>query len=153
MILIISYGNTLRRDDGAGLALAETMEREWLAHGLEVRLVAVHQPLPELAEEIARPEVSAVIFVDARVAVHEAEEPGVQMSPVVAGGLSPALGHHLDAAALLTCAGQFYGRQPPGWMVTAPGVDFGYGEELSETARKALELCDVMGLLPPGLAH
>ncbi len=138
MILIIAYGNSLRRDDGAGLILAERLEQEWSAGQVEVELVSTHQLTPELALDVARAEVTAVVFVDTRVTPPEKIEPEVQVYPLKTGSLSPSLGHHLHPAALLTYAHLLYGKQPPAWMVTVPGVDFGHGEGLSPVTQQAL---------------
>lgn len=138
MILLIGYGNDLRRDDGAGLVLAGTIEKSWRISGVAVKHLSVHQLLPELAEEIARPEVSAVVFVDARVGAAGEINPQVQVQPLVVETQSPSLGHHLDPTTLLAYAGLLYGRQPPAWLVTVPAADFGYGEGLSETVQRTL---------------
>jgi Ni,Fe-hydrogenase maturation factor len=60
-VLVIGYGNTLRRDDGVGVRAAELIAADpRLAHA---RVLAVHQLTPELALDIGA--VSLVIFVDA----------------------------------------------------------------------------------------
>ena len=38
-LLVIAYGNTLRRDDGAGIGLAGILVKQWLARGLGVRYI------------------------------------------------------------------------------------------------------------------
>lgn len=138
MILLIGYGNSLRRDDGAGLILAEKLEQAWLASRVEVERLSVHQLTPELAANLARPEVTAVVFVDAYVATPAESPPHVKIVPIEAAITSPSLGHHLSPAALLIYARLLYGQQPPAWMVTVPGVDFGHGEGLSETSQQAI---------------
>ena len=136
MLLIIGYGNSLWRDDGAGLALAERLESLCRARGLPVERLELHQLLPELAPEIARPEVTAVIFVDTRLAVPDDPAPALDLSPVEADPTSPSVGHHLDPAALLLYADHLYGHRPPAWRLTIPGVDFDHGEGFSpRTAR------------------
>ncbi len=136
MLLIIAYGNSLRRDDGAGLALAERLEALCRARGLAVERQAVHQLLPELAPEIARPQVTAVIFVDTRLADPADPAPELEFSPLEADPTSPSVGHHLDPAALLLYADHLYGHRPPAWRLTIPGVDFDHGEGFSpRTAR------------------
>ena len=59
MILVIGYGNELRRDDGLGPRVAASLA------GPGVRALAVRQLTPELAEEVATARL--VVFVDARV--------------------------------------------------------------------------------------
>jgi hydrogenase maturation protease len=138
MILIIAYGNSLRRDDGAGLILAEKLEQAWLARQVEVERLEVQQLVPELALEVARDEVSAVVFADTRVVSPAEVTPGLKMYPVQANPSSPSLGHQLDPAVLLSYARLLYGKQPPAWMVTVPGADFDHGEGLSQVAQQAL---------------
>lgn len=138
MILLIGYGNDLRRDDGVGLVLAGLIEQSWRALGVAVTRLSVHQLLPELAEEIAGPEISAVVFVDARAVTSEEVNPQVQVQSLAVETQSPSLGHHLNPASLLAYADLLYGRQPPAWLVTVPAADFGYGEGLSEVVQQVL---------------
>lgn len=138
MILLISYGNDLRRDDGAGLVLADIIEQSWRIHQVAVKHLSVHQLLPELAEEIARPEVSAVVFFDARAVEAGEVDPRVQVQHLSVDTQSPSLGHHLDPTTLLAYADRLYGWRPPARLVTVPGADFGYGEGLSEMVQQAL---------------
>jgi hypothetical protein len=79
-VLVIGYGNTLRGDDGVGYQVAETVA-EWQLP--QVRSIAVHQLLPELAADIA--EVDLVIFVDAVVATAPAKQ-DITITPIFAGG-------------------------------------------------------------------
>jgi hydrogenase maturation protease len=153
VILLIGYGNDLRRDDGAGLILAATIEQAWQVLGVAVKRLSVHQLLPELAEEIARPEVTAVVFVDAQVVAVGEVEPHVRMQPLTVEAQSPSLGHHLTPATLLLYADKLYGRRPPAWLVTVPAIDFGYGEGLSRMVQQALTAAqtlpvELLGLLP-----
>jgi hydrogenase maturation protease len=146
MILLISYGNDLRRDDGAGFVLADLIEQSWRIHRVAVKRLSVHQLLPELAEEIARPEVSAVVFVDARAVMAGEVDPRVRMQPLRVDTQSPSLGHHLAPATLLTYADWLYGWRPPAWLVTVPAADFGYGEGLSEMVQQALAAAQALPL-------
>lgn len=130
-LLIIGYGNPLRRDDGAGLILAERLESLCRVQGLPVERLAVHQLLPELAPEIARPIVTTVIFIDTRVADPADPAPALEFTPVEADPVSPGVGHHLDPAALLLYADHLYGHRPPAWRLTIPGFDFDHGERFS----------------------
>ena len=145
MILLIAYGNPLRRDDGAGLRLAELMTRRWRAAGMPVRRLAVHQLTPELAAEIAEPDVAAVVFVDARAEPLVVDNPAalaVAVTPLaLPDAASPSLGHHIGPATLLAYAALLLdGRPaPPAWLVTTPGLDFEHGEGLSEAASVAVE--------------
>lgn len=147
MILLIAYGNPLRRDDGAGLRLAEQMAERWQTAGTPVRHLAVQQLTPELAMEIAEPDVATVVLVDARAEDREAAKDSPAKLAVVVTPLatpdaaSPSLGHHLAPNVLLAYAALLLdGRPaPPAWLVTTPGVDFEHGESLSRTASAVID--------------
>jgi hydrogenase maturation protease len=134
-ILVIGYGNPLRRDDGAGVALAERMVRCWQARGVPAQLLTVVQLTPELSVEIAATDVAAVLFVDTRAGT--AGEP-VQVQPLAAKAGTPGLGHQLDPTVLLAYARLFTAQDLPAWLLTVPGVDFDHGEGLSAGCRAAL---------------
>ncbi|MEZ4860036.1 MAG: hypothetical protein R3C14_01955 [Caldilineaceae bacterium] len=134
-LLFIAYGNTLRRDDGAGLALAEGLQSLLCARGHQVQLIAVQQLMPELALAVADPAVDAVCFFDTA----QAElAKGVQIHMLCQNNTTPVLGHHLIPSALLLYAQQLYHTCPPAWLVTIPGSDFELGEGFSETTCKHL---------------
>ena len=136
--LVIGYGNSLRRDDGAGLLLAASVAADMAAAGVPVRLVQVQQLAPELAEEIAAPHVGGVIFVDTTPA-HTADATLRIMRLAdgdAAAGQSSS--HHVGPALLLQMAAQLFGHLPAAWLVTVPGWDFDHGEELSPRTRAQL---------------
>jgi Ni,Fe-hydrogenase maturation factor len=62
-ILVIGYGNTLRRDDGVGVRAAEMMAAD--ARFADVEVLTTYQLTPELSLDIAT--ASLVVFVDADV--------------------------------------------------------------------------------------
>ena len=140
MMLIIAYGNSLRRDDGAGLRLGEMLESLWREQKRAVRRISVHQLTPELALAVARDDVSAVVFTDARVVSGDDERGShrILVRPFPAKTHSCILGHHLDPAAVMAYARLLYAKTPPAWIATVPGVDFDHGEGLSPTAEAAL---------------
>jgi hydrogenase maturation protease len=142
VILVIAYGNSLRRDDGAGFVLAEQLDRAWTAQGKQVRRIEEHQLAPELSLDVAAEDVSAVFFVDTRAVapgLPEASNPEVQVDRIYAADASsPSVGHNLDARAVLTYTKHLFKKEPPAWLVTIPGFDFGHGEGLSEPAQKAI---------------
>jgi len=137
-ILVIGYGNSLRRDDGAGLFLAEKVAAYWKEQGRPVELITAHQLDPELAEDIADAGAAAVVFVDAEVATEEGPHE-IRFSPLPAGANSPSLGHHFSPALLMVYAEQLYGCKSLAWLLTAPGYDFGHGEGLSEETQALIE--------------
>lgn len=134
-LLIIGYGNTLRRDDGAGVALAKAVAAQWQAQGQSVCLNTVQQLTPELAVEIANDEVAAVVFVDA-AATANGDKVGIRRLQADAG--SPSLGHHLDPATLLAYVRLFRPALPPVWLVTIGGEDFRLGEGFSAVVAQHL---------------
>jgi len=141
MVLILAYGNSLRRDDGAGFVLGDVVERMLSEAGLEVVRIDSHQLEPELALDISGEKISAVLFIDTRSLP---ETPGGdnlrgQFRRVVsAKNGSPGIGHHLNPQTLLAYSLFLFKKEPPAWLVTIPGKDFDHGEGLSDTARKAI---------------
>jgi hydrogenase maturation protease len=135
-ILVIGYGNTMRRDDGSGVALAATLVEIWQAKGLPAALLTAVQLVPELAAEIAAHPVVAVVFVDA---VAGLPPDAIQICRVQRKEASPALGHHLDPETLLTYAELLYECAVPAWIVTVPGVDFDHGEGVSQEVYRLLK--------------
>jgi len=150
VILIIAYGNSLRRDDGAGLILGRILEGALRERGLAVSRIAVHQLTPDLALSVAGDEVAAVVFVDTRVATAGDEQTGLQVRSLSSEGHAQSLGHHLGASTVMTYARLLYDKSPPAWLLTVPGADFDHGEGLSEVAQRALNtLPSLLQQLPP----
>lgn len=131
--LVIAYGNTLRRDDGAGIGLAGILVKQWRILGIGVRYIVVPQLAPELAVDIADPGVMGVIFVDAA----QAEPPlMIKLQAIALDLATPVVSHHLDPAGLLLYARLLAPRSVPAWTVSVPGVDFDYGEGFSPLVRQ-----------------
>lgn len=135
-LLIIAYGNPLRRDDGAGLALGEKLGAALSVHGITVQQLAVHQLLPELALTIANPTLNAVLFVDT---VADRAVNKIIVQPLTDALADVALGHHLSPQTLLLYAARLYGHCPPAWLVAIPGTDFGHGAGFSPRTAQLLE--------------
>lgn len=138
MLLIIAYGNPLRRDDGAGLRLGEMLEATCRVARIPVERLAVQQLTPELTLEMAREGVTAIAFVDTRVIGPAETDPTIEIAQIVASPTSPAVGHHFDPGALLAYVHLLYGQQPVAWRLTIPGVDFNHGEGFSPTTQAIL---------------
>jgi len=155
MVLILAYGNSLRRDDGAGFVLGDVVERMLSEAGFEVDRIDSHQLEPELALDISGQKISSVLFIDARVVPQTPSEDDlrVQFGRVAAAEkTSPAMGHHLNPSTLLSYAEYLFKKKPPAWLITVPGVDFDHGEGLSEAALRAISsapeiLRELIGLL------
>jgi hydrogenase maturation protease len=128
--LVVGYGNTVRSDDGAGPRVAAVVEHLRLPG---VRTIGCTQLTPELADPVAH--ARKVVFVDA--AVGGAVAVGVQeLDPSES---SQILAHAVDPRVLLALARDAFGRAPGAWLVTVPGAEFGYGEELSPRARRGVD--------------
>jgi hydrogenase maturation protease len=140
MILILAYGNSLRRDDGAGFVLADTLELLLSESGISIERFDSHQLTPELSLDIAGNNISAVIFIDTRAVSGSSDDLDLHFKNVVPAEIaSPSVGHHLDASVLMAYTKYLFKKEPPAWIITVPGVDFDHGEGLSEVTRKSLE--------------
>lgn len=147
-LLIIAYGNPLRRDDGAGLCLAEKMARLWRAESVVVRTISVHQLVPELAADIGNQEWAAVYFVDTAIA-NTVTPAGsaislaqIQVRPLSCNRTMISLGHQCDPDLILSIVHGLYARCPPAWLVTVPGVDFRHGAGMSQFVHNLIEDSD-----------
>jgi hydrogenase maturation protease len=126
-MLVIGYGNTLRRDDGVGPKVAEAVAALNLpgVTALSCALLA-----PELADPIAQAE--RVVFVDA--AVDAPRE--VRLRAVTPAESSQILAHAAEPRTMLALARDVFGRAPEGWLLTIPVEHMGIGEELSARATR-----------------
>ena len=129
-LLIIGYGNTLRRDDGVGPKVAEAVEALALPG---VRALAYPLLMPELAEVVSQARV--VIFVDA--AVDAPRE--VQLRKLTPAESSQVMAHAANPATLLALARDVFGHAPEAWWLTIPVEDLGIGEEFSPLAQRGFE--------------
>ena len=135
-LLVIGYGNTLRRDDGLGWQAAEALRAR--VAPAQVDVLTVHQLTIELAERITT--AGLLLLIDAA----QSGTPGAITAHEVAPGLSlPDLTHYLDPPALLAAAQALYGRAPRALLFTVAGQSFAFGEGLSPVVQAALpELLD-----------
>ena len=129
-LLVIGYGNTLRRDDGVGPKVADAVAELALPG---VRALAYPLLTPELADPVSRARV--VVFVDA--AVDAPRE--VQLRKLVPADTSQIMAHAASPATLLALARDVFGHAPEAWLLTIPVEDLGIGEELSPLAQGGLE--------------
>ena len=134
-VLIIGYGNPLRRDDGFGCHVAQQLETYWTSP--EIEIVACHQLTPELAEPLSWADYA--VFVDAA----EQNPPGELCFDHVAPAQDGfgAFSHHVSAAALLANAESLFGSHPmESFLVSVNGSDFGFGEGMSECVERQLPI-------------
>ena len=131
MLLVLGYGNTLRRDDGVGPKAADAIEALALPG---VQTLSCALLTPELAEPISR--ARSVVFVDA--AVDAPRE--VQLRKLAPAGSSQIMAHAASPATMLALARDVFGHAPEGWLLTIPVADIGIGEDLSPFAQRGLEI-------------
>ena len=99
-------------------------------------MISCHQFTPELAEPVSG--ADRVIFIDAQAG----ETPGqVELNRVEPEAPAhSAFSHRLDPPALLGYAERLYGKRPEAFAASVAAESFGYGEELSDTARTSLAI-------------
>lgn len=129
-LLVIGYGNTLRRDDGVGPRVSEAVEA---MHLPRVWTLSLPQLAPEHGECLAR--VRQAIFVDASIDVSG----DVHLRPLEAAASARLTAHAVSAPVLLAIARDYFDRAPRAWILTIPASDFSFGEELSPATAAAAE--------------
>jgi hydrogenase maturation protease len=139
-ILVIGYGNTLRRDDGIGPRVAELLADDPRLAGAAV--LARHQLTPELAADIA--EAALVVLVDAseteppgRIAVRRLAG-GHATAEAAGGGAGGPWTHHVDAGSLLALARELWAAEPDAFVVAVGVETIELGEGLSPAVERAL---------------
>jgi hydrogenase maturation protease len=130
-LLVIGYGNTLRRDDGVGPQVAEAVAALALPG---VRTLACPLLTPELAEPVSQARV--VIFVDA--AVDAPRE--VQKRALAPAESSQVMAHAASPVTLLALARDVFGQAPEAWLITVPVDDLGIGDDFSPLAQRGFEI-------------
>ena len=121
-LLVIGYGNSLRRDDGVGPRVAETVEELQLPG---VRTLVCQLLSPEHADPIAR--ARRVIFVDAAVDRMD----GVHFRKLEPGETSQLMAHAADPCTMLALARDVFGHAPEAWWLTIPAIHLGFGTDYS----------------------
>jgi hydrogenase maturation protease len=128
-IVAFALGNTIRADDGAGIALARGLSS--LVPGLEV--IEAQELTPEHADAIG--DARGVLFLDASVAGKPGEIRASRIAPRVA---REAILHSLTPEEILGLVRTIHGRVPPAGLVTVAGREFAFGEGLSAEVEAAL---------------
>jgi hydrogenase maturation protease len=124
-LLVIGYGNELRRDDGVGPKVAAAVAN-WNLPG--VQAIACHQLTPELTSPIAA--AAHVVFVDAALG----RDGSVQCREIEPDDNSEVMTHAANPSCLLALARRVFGRCPTASWLTLPVLDVDFGEELSPLA-------------------
>jgi hydrogenase maturation protease len=136
--MIIGVGNVLRRDDGAGVLLAEAVRSALDERGKATHIRQVQQLMPELAEEIKEIDPHTLLIADCRADDSEGQVSRLQAADS-ADGSGVLSSHGLTPTQLLTITARLYGYDGEVWLATVPGVEFGHGEGLSLITRQAIE--------------
>ena len=128
--LLIGYGNVMRCDDGAGVRVAETIEKEQFA---EVEVRTYQQLQVDLVNEFSHYE--RVILVDASV-----EGPEVNIRKIRPSSYGHmASSHHLGPDLLLRLSQIVHLGEPELYLCTIRGECFDFGETLSSESAKRAE--------------
>lgn len=138
-LLVVGYGNSLRRDDGVGPRVAELVETLRLPG---VQTLICQQLSPEHADTVARS--GRVVFVDA--AVDDLTK--VKFRKLVPGDTSQLMAHAADPRTILALARDVFGRTPEAWWLTIPAVNLGFGADFSPAAESGIQaaLAEIKGL-------
>lgn len=128
--LVIGFGNTMRRDDGAGCFAAEMIAA---AHP-GVDWLSLAQLTPELAQVITQYE--RVLFLDASVEVRH-----VKISELLPqAGRQLLVSHTLSPQHILDLAFELYGERPHQTaLVELPACDLDFGWGLSPLTQEMVE--------------
>lgn len=130
--MIIGFGNTLRSDDGAGVAAAEKLARDFPG----ANVAAVQELHPELAEQLASCELA--VFLDASVRTTTLCVTRVSPAPTAHG----ADGHALSPAGVLALCSGLYGHAPEeALLVEIPASECGFGETMSLRTLRMTDYC------------
>ncbi|MBM4168764.1 MAG: hydrogenase maturation protease [Ignavibacteria bacterium] len=128
--LLIGYGNTLRRDDGAGVWLVNEFSR---CYPGRAHCLSVHQLGPELAEAVVR--APCVVFADASVAVSDLAVSRIEPSDSSSSHRST---HHTTPQDLLHSCLDLYGRIPSDcYVVRIPVRSLSWGETITDEVKAA----------------
>jgi hydrogenase maturation protease len=130
---VIGYGNELRGDDAAGPLIARAVAAYHLPG---VRALAVHQLVPELADDLAQADYA--IFADADLG-SGLEARICYLRPIDASCCPGFTGHIAGPHALLALSHAIYRRSPQAWQVSVPAIRFEYGAALSNDAEAGID--------------
>ena len=127
-ILLIGYGNSTRMDDGVGWYIADRIE-EKLNDLVEV--MKADQLAVEMVDDIKDRDL--VIFVDAHVSEVDDWIRSEEVKPDPRPGL---ITHIIKPSNLLAFCESLYHKHPKAHIFSIKGVNFDFGEELSEQTQR-----------------
>ena len=142
-MLILGFGNTLRRDDGAGAVAARLLAADPRLQRADVEVREAYQLLPEMSLDLA--EATLVVFVDAdarglpgSIEVHPIDPETAARDDADARGEPGASSHHVGGGELLALAATLTGRSPRAVAIGIGVADLEVGEGLSPAVESAL---------------
>lgn len=130
-ILVLGYGNPGRQDDGLGPVAALAIET-WQMPGVKVEA----NYLLNIEDAAEAAEHDEVLFIDAAA---EGPEP-FAMRTVEPAGSTAFTSHIVQPEVILAICKQCYDRVPEGWLLAIRGYEFELIEELTDRARRNLEM-------------
>ena len=149
-ILVIGFGNTLRRDDGAGPLVARHLARRLAAeHVSGIVALDVMQLVPELSEDIRRSK--CVIFIDASIAVPAGRLAITRVDPHPELKCAGRLGHHESPERLLALCEKVFGEAPPAFVLAIGAASLNLGWKLSRNVKPVVH--ELVNHLYDGLVH
>ncbi|NOK60186.1 MAG: hydrogenase maturation protease [Chloroflexi bacterium AL-W] len=139
-IVVIGYGNDVRRDDAVGIRTAEAVSAWNLP---DVQVITVQQLTPELAERIAQARL--VIFLDAYELQDEPANSNDEslihthlLTPTDTAYTLSSLDHTGDPRYLLALTQAVYGYVPPTYWITVPARHVDFGWDMSPLTRSGM---------------
>jgi len=130
--LVIGYGNTLRRDDAAGVYAAELIEQRYPG----VECLTVQQLTPDMAITLAH--YRTVVFIDASATAREMRVTKLRPGPAAVEYDS----HSMTPQMLLDASNDLYGVVPRDTIqIEIPASDFTLGELPSQSVRAMVDHC------------
>ncbi len=143
--LVIGYGNTLRRDDAAGIYAAELIEQRYPG----VMCLTAPQLTPDMAVTLAH--YRTVVFIDASITAKELRVTKLKTKKSDVEYSS----HSMTPQMLLDASNDLYGVVPRDTIqIEIPASDFTLGELPSPDVRAIVERCvnEFPRIIAPGVS-
>ncbi len=146
-VLIVCYGNPLRRDDGISWYVADRLEnltQYYEERGVKLKVERYIELLPELLETLR--DFDTVVFVDAAVDIDSpAKIEELEFDSVEVVGM-PYSSHGLSPPIILKLYEELHGTPPETYVMKIRACDLslgqGFTDEAIEGARTAIQLLE-----------
>jgi len=125
-VLVIGYGNTLRRDDGFGPIVAARL-RERVQHP-QVKILTRQLLSVELVTDLEQADLCVLVDAATTGATGQLDVREVEAQAIEVG----SIGHDLSAASLLGLTQQLMGRSPKCILHSTLPASMDLGEELTQ---------------------